>query len=85
VNGRLDRLTWPEVSSLADGSILAVPVGSTEQHGPHLPLGTDSAVAVALAEQRVLGDPTGATAGEGKHLLGDLAADLVAAVEAWRP
>jgi creatinine amidohydrolase len=51
VNGRLDRLTWPEVSSLADGSVLAVPVGSTEQHGPHLPLGTDSAVAVALAER----------------------------------
>ena len=78
MNGRLDRLTWPEVSSLADGSILAVPVGSTEQHGPHLPLGTDSAVAVALAERL-------AAAGEGKRLLGDLAADLVAAVEAWRP
>jgi creatinine amidohydrolase len=51
VDGRLDRLTWPEVSSVADGSVLAVPVGSTEQHGPHLPLGTDSAVAVALAER----------------------------------
>ena len=36
---------------MAEGSILAVPVGSTEQHGPHLPLGTDSTVAVALAER----------------------------------
>jgi mycofactocin system creatininase family protein len=29
--------------------LLAVPVGSTEQHGPHLPLSTDTDVAVALA------------------------------------
>jgi len=28
-----------------------VPLGSTEQHGPHLPLGTDSVVALALAER----------------------------------
>jgi len=29
--------------------VLAVPVGSTEQHGPHLPLDTDTRVATALA------------------------------------
>jgi creatinine amidohydrolase len=29
--------------------VLAVPIGSTEQHGPHLPLGTDTDVATALA------------------------------------
>lgn len=29
--------------------LLAVPVGSTEQHGPHLPLSTDTDIAVALA------------------------------------
>lgn len=29
--------------------ILAVPLGSTEQHGPHLPLDTDTRIAVALA------------------------------------
>jgi creatinine amidohydrolase len=45
----LDRLRWPEVAAVAAGSLLVVPLGSTEQHGPHLPLGTDSAVAVALA------------------------------------
>ena len=49
--GRLDSLTWPEVASVGAGSILAVPLGSTEQHGPHLPLGTDSDVAVALADR----------------------------------
>jgi creatinine amidohydrolase len=40
--------TWPEVDP---GAILAVPVGSTEQHGPHLPLSTDTDVAVALCER----------------------------------
>ena len=30
--------------------IIAVPVGSCEQHGPHLPLDTDTRIAVALAE-----------------------------------
>jgi creatinine amidohydrolase len=48
---RLDTLTWSEVAPVAAGSILAVPVGSTEQHGPHLPLSTDSDVAVALADR----------------------------------
>ena len=31
--------------------MLAVPVGSTEQHGPHLPLSTDSDIAVALCDR----------------------------------
>jgi len=39
---------WPEVD--AARSVLAVPVGATEQHGPHLPLSTDTDIAVALAE-----------------------------------
>jgi creatinine amidohydrolase len=33
----------------ASGSILLVPVGSTEQHGPHLPVTTDTDIAVAVA------------------------------------
>ena len=48
---RLDALAWPEVAGVAAASILAVPLGSTEQHGPHLPLGTDSEIAVALVER----------------------------------
>ena len=31
--------------------MLAVPVGSTEQHGPHLPLDTDTRIATAVAER----------------------------------
>jgi creatinine amidohydrolase len=46
---RLDDLTWPEVAARAQaGAVLLVPVGSTEQHGPHLPLSTDTDVALAL-------------------------------------
>lgn len=46
---RLDSLAWPDVRVRARADvILAVPVGSTEQHGPHLPLSVDTDVAVAL-------------------------------------
>lgn len=31
--------------------ILAIPVGATEQHGPHLPLSTDTDIAVALCAE----------------------------------
>ncbi len=44
-------MTWPEVAALSGDTVLAVPVGSTEQHGPHLPLSTDTDVAVALANR----------------------------------
>jgi creatinine amidohydrolase len=39
----LDELTEPDVAALvADGlKLLLVPTGSTEQHGPHGPIGTD--------------------------------------------
>ncbi|MDQ2625148.1 MAG: creatininase family protein, partial [Actinomycetota bacterium] len=33
----------------AEGAILMLPVGATEQHGPHLPVWTDSLVAEHLA------------------------------------
>lgn len=42
---RLTETTWPEVAS----PVLCVPLGSCEQHGPHLPLGTDTIIAEALA------------------------------------
>jgi creatinine amidohydrolase len=46
----LDRSTWPEVAHLAgSGATLLIPVGSTEQHGPHLPVTTDTDIAVAIA------------------------------------
>ena len=45
---KLSSMTSPEVSA-AGASVLLVPVGSLEQHGPHLPLDTDARIAVALA------------------------------------
>lgn len=49
-DGRALRdLAWPAAAERAASSLLVVPVGSTEQHGPHLPLTTDTDVAVALA------------------------------------
>lgn len=52
VSARLADATWPEVGALADEvpRTLLVPLGATEQHGPHLPLGTDTTIAAALAE-----------------------------------
>lgn len=46
----LGPLRWPEVSG-RDAVVLAVPVGSCEQHGPHLPLDTDTRIAQALAAE----------------------------------
>jgi mycofactocin precursor peptide peptidase len=34
----------------AGARLVLVPVGSTEQHGPHLPLGTDTLIATAVAQ-----------------------------------
>ena len=48
---QLAALTWPDATAQAAGTLLAVPVGSTEQHGPHLPLSTDTELAVALADR----------------------------------
>jgi creatinine amidohydrolase len=48
---RLDRTTWPDATRLAHtGGILLIPVGSTEQHGPHLPVTTDTDIARAVAD-----------------------------------
>jgi creatinine amidohydrolase len=41
--------TWTDVAE-ADPDLAVLPVGSTEQHGPHAPLGTDSLAATAVAE-----------------------------------
>lgn len=49
---QLSDMTWPEVAEAMSQGMTTVilPFGATEQHGPHLPLGTDSFRATALAE-----------------------------------
>jgi mycofactocin system creatininase family protein len=41
--------TWCQVEEARGALVLAVPLGSLEQHGPHLPLDTDSRIATAVA------------------------------------
>ncbi|MHA3770848.1 creatininase family protein [Verrucomicrobiota bacterium sgz303538] len=42
----LENLAWPDAESTL-GDTLLLPVGATEQHGPHLPLNTDTLIATA--------------------------------------
>lgn len=68
----LANLSSPEVSAVG-ARVLLVPVGSLEQHGPHLPLDTDTRIAVALAvavaQQRIdtLVAPAIAIGSSGEH------------------
>ncbi len=44
--------TWPELETYFESESLAlVPLGSTEQHGPHLPLATDYLIAEGFARE----------------------------------
>jgi mycofactocin precursor peptide peptidase len=70
----LADLAWPEVAERAAAdAVLAVPLGSTEQHGPHLPLSTDTDIALALchrlasARPDVLVAPAVAYGSSGEH------------------
>lgn len=68
----LGSATWPEAGDRAD-RLLLVPLGATEQHGPHLPLGTDTIIAEAWASAvaQALDDsvvaPTVAYGSSGEH------------------
>jgi len=38
----IEELTWYEYAERIKTDVILLPIGSTEQHGPHLPLGTDA-------------------------------------------
>ena len=44
---RVARLAALDESPVPQGDVLLVPVGATEQHGPHLPLNTDTVIATS--------------------------------------
>jgi creatinine amidohydrolase len=47
-----EQMTWPDVVSATQAAAVAVlPVGSLEQHGHHLPLGSDALVSFGLARR----------------------------------
>jgi creatinine amidohydrolase len=91
---RLSALTAPEyVDWIAAGDAVAIlPTGAFEQHGPHLPLGTDallsSAVATAVAERTgakvlepfTLGYKSQQRSGGGDHLPGTISLDADALI-----
>lgn len=51
---RLDELVSPAVAA---DLVLVVPCGATEQHGPHLPIGTDTLIAAAVVDAVAAGRP----------------------------
>lgn len=51
---RLTEMTWQEIREAAQrGVTVVLPTGSIEQHGPHLPVKTDTALVSAVAEGAV--------------------------------
>jgi creatinine amidohydrolase len=71
----LSRMTWQDVAALSREVVFLVPTGSLEQHGPHLPLFTDSLIATAVAEaveknlpEKVVLTPTLWMGASGHHL-----------------
>lgn len=50
----LGTARWPDVAARTR-RLLVVPVGSLEQHGPHLPLDTDTRIAATVAERACAG------------------------------
>ena len=42
---------WPELAFVDPTDVGLVPVGAVEQHGPHLPAGTDTIIATGLCER----------------------------------
>ena len=48
----LQEMTWTDVRDyLKSSDMVIIPLGSTEQHGPHLPLGTDYYLAMGALEK----------------------------------
>ena len=55
---RLARLTWPQAERvLQSDPVVILPVGTAEQHGRHLPLGTDMLAPEAVCDRIAQRDP----------------------------
>ena len=53
-----DEMMWPEVKkAVKDKRVPLIPVGSTEQHGPHLPTKTDAFLAYEVCKAVAAGIP----------------------------
>lgn len=47
---KMQEMTWNDFDKIRQGGIVILPVGSTEQHGPHLPLSVDAIISEGLSE-----------------------------------
>lgn len=82
---RLGEATWQDIEAIAardvsiddidrsPGPVLMIPIGSTEQHGPHLPVNTDTLIAEEITQRAlhmtdglIIG-PTLAVTASGEH------------------
>ena len=46
MSGRLADITGPNIpEQISDNSVILLPVGAIEQHGPHLPMSVDTVIA----------------------------------------
>lgn len=55
---RYEEFTWPEIrEAVAQNRVAVLPVGTIEQHGPHLPLLTDVITATEMSRRAVAAMP----------------------------
>lgn len=47
---KMQEMTWNDFDKIRRDGIVVLPVGSTEQHGPHLPLSVDAIISGGLSE-----------------------------------
>lgn len=47
---KMQEMTWNDFDKIRRDGIVVLPVGSTEQHGPHLPLSVDAIISEGLSE-----------------------------------
>jgi creatinine amidohydrolase len=87
---RWSDLAWPDLAGIAPTEVGLVPVGATEQHGPHLPTATDTIIATGICEAAsertgapvLPAIPVGASYGHGTEMPGtlSLSPELLAAL-----
>jgi len=52
---KLDEMTWMELDQLdRERTLILIPISPLEEHGPHLPIGTDVIAAADIAEQAAM-------------------------------
>lgn len=48
---KLETIAWPHVKAEAGRTVALLPLGATEQHGPHMAVSTDTCIVTHIAEQ----------------------------------